>query len=250
MKYPAGSCVVESGLAFHIMVSLVWCWSRDTPSWAVCLEAEALASARENMDCPQEGEKRAIPRHPLAVQFQSTSHSLWKRELCSAELCSRCVFRSQSPVLLCYCLWCGPVGCSTRKLPQDWKWMAPEELLPQQWDCHCFSPGRTLCTLFSSPGFSHSPQDLISARNNKHQKFLNYKPPVLKPGLCQGSISHSSYKVETCEVPISVPPNVEHTHDGILFGHKKEGRTTWMNHWKYDKWKKKKQRMKIAWLYL
>ena len=108
--------------------------------------------------------------------------------------------------------------------------MAPEELLPQQWDCHCFSPGRTLCTLFSSPGFSHSPQDLISARNNKHQKFLNYKPPVLKPGLCQGSISHSSYKVETCEVPISVAPNVEHTHDGILFGHKKEGRTTWMNH--------------------
>ena len=144
-------------------------------------------------------------------------------------------------------LCCSVTVCD---LGQGWKWMAPEELLPQQWDCHSFSPGRTLCTLFSSPGFSHSPQDLISARNNKHQKFLNYKPPVLKPGLCQGSISHSSYKVETCEVPISAPPNVEHTHSGILFGHKKEGRTTWMNHWKYDKWKKKKQRMKIAWLYL
>ena len=135
MKYPAGSCVVEPGLAFHIVVSLVWCWSGDTPSWVVCLEAEALASAREDMDCPQEEEKGAIPRHPLAVQLQSASHRLWKKELCSAELYSRCVFRSQSPVLLCYCLWCGPVGSSPRKLPQDWKWMAPEELLPQQWDC-------------------------------------------------------------------------------------------------------------------
>lgn len=93
-----------------------------------------------------------------------------------------------------------------------------------------FSPGRTLCALFSCPGSRHSPQDLISARNNKHQKFLSYKLPVLKPGLCQGSISHNSYKVETCEVPISVPRNVEHTHNGILFGRKEEGRTTWMNH--------------------
>lgn len=117
--------------------------------------------------------------------------------------------------------------------------MGLEELLPQQWDCPCLSPGRTLVYSVPLPGSSHSPQDLISARNNKQQKFQSYKPPVLKRGLCQGSISHSSCKVETCKVPIRVPPNMEHTHNAILFGHKKEGRTTWMNHWKYDKWKKK-----------
>lgn len=74
------------------------------------------------MDCPQKGEKGAIPRHSLAVQLQSASHRLWKKESCAqpsfaAGMCS------DPKALCCSAIVCdvGQLEAHSRKPPQDWE---------------------------------------------------------------------------------------------------------------------------------